>query len=347
MASQRRALVAADFWKASRGFSIVWTAHLGRRHGLFEGLAKARTPVSSRDLARRAAADSHAVRLWCEAAAALGLLVERGGRYELPRNLVPLLVDEEGRSFLGGHLDYLALRSLDFESFDALFRGGGRAERAQKHLAEAYAIATKWDHTAFLEVLLPREKALGAALRRGAEVLDVGTGTGSWVFRLASAFPRSRFVGVEPNTRALALARAGCAKRGLGDRVEFRRQRAEAMEFRERFDLAFLGEVLCAGDRPLSVLRRSWRALRPGGVLVVAEGLLDESRPSSDPANALLLAMRLEFALQPASFLGKRELGALLAQAGFAPARFVGAGGGFWFVAAKRPPTRPVGRASR
>ncbi len=343
---------AADFWRASRGFSVVWTAHLGRRHGLFEGLSRARGPLFPAALARRAKLDARAVRLWCEAAAALGLVSEKGGRFALPASLGPLLVEEDSPAFLGGHFDYLALRSLDFDGFDELFRDGRRSARRQRHLTEAFAAATKWDHTAFLKVLLPRAPALKAALASGAEVLDVGAGAGAFDLRVARAFPRSRFVGVDPDGTAVREAGARLAGQGLNGRVSFEVGRAESMSYRERFDIAYLGEVLCADGRTQPILARCHAALRPGGHLVVAEGLIDESRPKRDAANALVLAMQLEFALQPSRFFTKREILRQLEEAGFAKARLVGAGGGFFFLWARKAPLkaarrRTTGRAAR
>src|SRR3970040_3205558 len=142
MTRGRPALVASDFWDASRGFSVVWAVHLGRRHGLFAALARTGAPCSSAALAKKTKLDGRAVGLWCDAASAFGLLAKKGGRFGLRRGLGPLLVDEHSQAFLGGHLDYLALRSLDFESFDALFRDGGRSAGAERHLGEAFSGAT-------------------------------------------------------------------------------------------------------------------------------------------------------------------------------------------------------------
>lgn len=340
MASKRPEATASDFWRASRGFSVVWTAHLGRRHGLFEALSQAHGPLAPAALARRAWLDAGAVGLWCQSAAALGLVFESRGRFALPRPLVPLLVDEQSPAFLGGHLDYLALRSLDFEAFDEFFRDGVRSARPQRHLTEAFAAATKWDHTAFLEVLLPRARGLQEALAGGAEVLDVGSGTGAFDLRVARAFPRARFLGIDPDGAAVQGARAAAAKAGLDARVSFAPGRAESIGHRERFDLLYLGEVLCADDQTAPILARCHAALKGRGHLVVAEGLIDETRPKGAGGNALVLAMQLEFALQPARFFTKRELVREVKRAGFQNVKLVNAGGGFHFLWARKAPVK-------
>jgi len=352
MTRGRPALVASDFWDASRGFSVVWAVHLGRRHGLFAALARTGAPCSSAALAKKTKLDGRAVGLWCDAASAFGLLSKKGGRFGLRRGLGPLLVDEHSQEFLGGHMDYLALRSLDFESFDDLFREGPRAGRPQRHLGEAFAAATTWDHTAFLEVLLPRAPPLRRALARGANVLDLGSGTGAFDLRVARAFPRTRFLGVDPDRKAVAEARARTAKEGLEARVSFAVGRGESMAHRERFDVVYVGEVLCADGHAARVLARCHDALKVGGHLVVAEGLIDEARPPGDPSNALVIAMQLEFALQPARFFTKGALRREIEAAGFKDMRLVGAGGGLFFLWARKgglkaARRRTTGRAAR
>ncbi len=332
-----RPLSARDFWSASRGFSLVWLAHLGRRHGLLRALADSPGPKTPEAIARRARKDRGAVVLWCEAAEALGLLRGSGGRYSLPRGVAALLLREDRPEYLGGHLDYLALRSLDYDAFDEFFADGRPSARRPKHLLEAFGEATKWDHTAFLEVLLPAVPALRRALQNGAAVLDVGAGAGAWDFRVARAFPRSRFVGVEPDRTALRLARSEALRLGLDGRVRFEPLSAERMRFADRFDLVFLGEVLCNAPDSRGVLERCRKALRPGGYLVVAEGLVDRGAPTQDLGNALVLAMRLEFAIQPAELLEKKQLSSMARAAGFPRQRLLPAGGGFWFLVSQRP----------
>lgn len=336
--------VQSDLWAASRGFLTVWVAHLGRRHRLFERLAASKRPLSALQLARAARLGQRPVALWCEAAAALELLTASKGRYRLAPGVGDLLLDETHPSYLGGHLSYLALRSLDFDGFDELFKDGRPSARRQRHLLQAFTEATKWDHTAFEDVLLRKHAALRALLKRGADVLDVGAGAGAWELVAASSFPRSRFVGIEPDRAALQEARSRAGQAGLSGRIHFVPASGETMTFRERFDVVFLGEVLCTARDPEEIIRRAFRALRPGGFIAIAEGLIDEAKPPHAAGNALVLPLRLEFALQPADFFTIGRMRAALRSAGFTAPRFVSAGGGFYFVVAKKQ-TRPRRRA--
>jgi len=203
-------------------------------------------------------------------------------------------------------------------------------------LLEAFAEATRFDHTAFLEFLLPRAPTLRRAFESGCEVLDVGCGAGSWELRVAPEFPKATFLGIDPNPAAVRLAQGEAARRKLEARVKFVVGNGETMQFEERFDVAYLGEMLCAGNDPRRVLEKCRRALRPGGFLVVCEGLVETGKSPDAAGNDMVLPMQLEFTLQPARFLGTQELRGLLRTTGFKRAQFVGVGGGLFFALARR-----------
>jgi len=321
---------------ASLGFFRVWTAHLGRRYGLLQALAEAPRGRTSRTLAARGGCDAAAVAAWCEAAHAFGLIEREGPRFSLPPKRRSLLADDAHEDYLSGQFSYLALRSLDYDGFDTLFRTGAPPKGFPRHLVEASEEATRWDHTAFLKILLPKAPALRADLVRGARVLDVGSGSGEWDLRMAAQFPRSTFLGVEPNPEALRRAGGNATRANVGGRVRFVRGTGEAMRFRNEFDIAHLGEVLYGAASQARLLRNCRRALRPGGLLVVVEGLLDRRANPRTGDNPLLYGIQLDFALQGARLLTPTGVRRLLGDAGFRRPRFVHAGGGLWFVVAAR-----------
>jgi SAM-dependent methyltransferase len=244
-----------------------------------------------------------------------------------------LLADSEDLRFLGGQFSYLALRSLDFEAFDAFFRRGEVGPSGTRHLREASEEATRWDHTSFLKFLLPRAPELLSRLRAGARVLDVGCGTGGWVLRMADAFPKSSFTGVDPDRTAIRIA-SRKTEQG-GNRIRFRVGNGGGpLGESAPFDLGYLGEVLYGVKDKLRLLRNVRKSLAAHGVLVIAEGLVVPPRRTSDPAAQLVAAMGLDFALQGARFFEKSELETLLRKAGFRRIEFHDAGGGLWFVLA-------------
>jgi ubiquinone/menaquinone biosynthesis C-methylase UbiE len=102
------------------------------------------------------------------------------------------------------------------------------------------------------------------AAKPGERVLDAGCGSGAAmveVLRLA----RCLLSGIDASTAMLAIAR-----RRLGDAVELRQARIEAMPFGDAcFDAALALNVLYFCDPQHAMIASLHRVLRPGGRLVV------------------------------------------------------------------------------
>lgn len=316
--------------EASLGFYTVWHAALGARHGLFEALRGA--PSTPASLAKRQGLAAEPVATWCKGAHALGLLERRGRAYALAARHREALADPAAFAYLGHHFDYLARKSAGFGALDELLREG-RARQAPP-LDETYAVATSWDHVAYFERVLPREKALVRRLEKGARALDLGAGRGAWTREAAARFPASAFVAADLDGPSLKAARA--ALRGVPNAraLDLRRAQPEP----GAFDLVFLGEVLAAAPEPAAVLRTARRALRPGGTLHALEGLAPEpDAPARSWGEKLVRAMALDFSLDGSRFLTKREALGALRDAGFAAAGARDLGGSLFAIRARKP----------
>ena len=81
------------------------------------------------------------------------------------------------------------------------------------------------------------DSGLGAA---DARILDVGTGVGGLAVALATTFPESTIVGVDPWEPALALARERVASAGLDGRITLLSQTVQELEDPDGFDLVWL-----------------------------------------------------------------------------------------------------------
>lgn len=260
-------------WRDGIGFWRVWVLTLGRRHGLFEGLGRK--------------APNEPVRVWRDAAEALGLIVRKGGRHVPAPGVAPLVLDPTHPDYVAGHLMFGAIRSLDYDAMGGLFRRGRAIPLLRRpRRNEAIEEATHWDHVMFLR-RLPRE--VRGALTRGCDVLELGCGTGKWLRRMRREFPKSRFRGVDADPET-------------GAEVGF----AETAGGTASADVVYLGEVLLVTKRA-KTLKNCARVLRPGGHLLVLEGFLPE-RVSSKKWESVLFAMQLDEALQGVRFMKRSEL---------------------------------------
>jgi ubiquinone/menaquinone biosynthesis C-methylase UbiE len=108
------------------------------------------------------------------------------------------------------------------------------------------------------------------ALARGANVLDVGCGTGASALPVAVAVgPNGFVIGVDLSSRLLDRARAKATARGLTN-VEFRLADMTALGYPDsRFDaVVSIFSIFFVPDME-GLVRELWRMVRPGGKLAV------------------------------------------------------------------------------
>ncbi|MFF9036931.1 class I SAM-dependent methyltransferase [Streptomyces sp. NPDC014892] len=176
----------------------------------------------------------------------------------------------------------------DGETSPALRTPGNRAaddsSGAVDWDAEAAAFDDEPDHG--LREPAVRE-AWSARLRdwlpaRASDVLDLGCGTGS--LSLLATEQGHRVTGVDSSPAMVALARAKLAGRPavflVGDA-------AAPPVGEERFDVILVRHVLWTLPDPARVLRRWCGLLRPGGRLVLVEGVWGTVSPVGIPAERL------------------------------------------------------------
>ena len=109
-------------------------------------------------------------------------------------------------------------------------------------------------------------------LKSGDRLLDVGCGSGDLLAMAASREPGAILVGIDPDEDALELASHKIP--GTIHAAELHQGVAEQLPFDdESFDIVCVTRLLVSLDARsrADALRESWRVLRPGGRLLVAD----------------------------------------------------------------------------
>ncbi len=87
---------------------------------------------------------------------------------------------------------------------------------------------------------------------------------------MAKAFPASRFTGIDFSDEGLAVGRAEAQRMGLANATFVARDVA-ALDVSETYDVITVFDAIHDQAQPAKVLENIYRALRPGGVLLMVD----------------------------------------------------------------------------
>ena len=310
------------------GAMFALSISVGHRLGIYDTMAELE-PGTSEEIAERTGLQERYVREWLAAQLSGGVIAHdpEAGTWWLPREHSMVLTRSAGANNFGILAGAVARFGEVEDDVVRAFRDGGgvpwsRLERIQEWQPElSYAVF------ADLGPVLGLVPGLVDRARAGIDVVDVGCGTGHAALRIADAYPASRILGVDQAPKSIAAARAEAERLALGNATFEVRDAAALAPASADLVLAF--DVVHDLARPYETLRAIGKALRPGGVLLMAELALS-SRPEENTAHpfaAALYTVSLFHCLTASLSEGGEGLGvawgderirAALADAGFA-----------------------------
>ncbi|CDO89380.1 transcriptional regulator [Mycobacterium triplex] len=314
--------------------SLVILLSIGHQTGLLDTMAEV-GPVTSAQLADAAGLNERYVREWL-GGMTTGHVVDYDadtGTYSLPAHRAAVLTRAAGPDNLAVVAMFLPhLGEVEQKILGCFREGGGLpySEFPRFHALMAEQSAMVFD-IALVDVVLPLVDGLPDRLRSGADVADFGCGSGHAINVMAQAFPSSRFTGIDFSDEAIATGVAEAARLGLTN-ATFESHNLTELDKTDAYDVITVFDAIHDQAQPARVLENIHRALRPGGVFLMAD-IKASSRLEENvdvPMSTYLYTVSLMHCMTVSLALGGAGLGtawgtqlavSMLGDAGFADVR--------------------------
>lgn len=312
------------------GASLALLLSIGHQTGLLDTMAGL-APATSAQIAEAAGLNERYVREWL-AGMTTGRVVEYDpgtGTYSLPGHRASVLTRAAGPDNLALVSMIIPLLAEVEQKIIGCFRAGGGlpySEFPRFHALMAEQSAVVFDN-ALVEVVLPLVEGLVERLQSGVDVADFGCGSGHAINVMAQAFPGSRFTGIDFSDEAIAVGVREAAALGLKN-ATFESHNLAQLDKAEAYDVVTVFDAIHDQAQPAQVLENIHRALRPRGVLLMAdikassrlEDNVDVPMSTYLYTTSLMHCMTVSLALDGAGLgtaWGTQLATAMLADAGF------------------------------
>ena len=253
------------------GYIGLRTIELGLRHGLFARIAEHPAGITVEQLAGDAGLDEFYLGIWARAAYGAEVLDGDGTTYRLAEHVGTLLLDEDSPAFMGALFKLLDEPEI-FDRFSSVFHSGERTwwDQTSPSWIEGVSGTGRGYYNRLIPGGLERVPGLQAKLESGAHVLELASGVGVGLVKLARAYPRTSIVGVDGDAYSLELAAKRLNEAELDQRVELVHSTLEDVDV-EGFDVALINISMHEARDLDKVAENVRRALAPGGIFVISD----------------------------------------------------------------------------
>jgi SAM-dependent methyltransferase len=253
--------------------SLAILLSIGHQTGLLDTMAGL-APATSAQIAEASGLNERYVREWL-GGMTVGQVVDydpETATYSLPQHRAGVLTRAAGPNNLALVAQLVPLLSEVEQKIIGCFREGGGlpySEFPRFHAVMAEMSGEVFD-SGLIDVVLPLVDGLIERLRSGADVADFGCGSGHAINLMARAFPASRFTGIDFSDEALAAGVEEATRLGLSN-AAFQRHNLAELDRVAAYDVITAFDAIHDQAQPARVLENIYRALRPGGVLLMVD----------------------------------------------------------------------------
>lgn len=264
--------------------------------GIFETLAK--QPDSAQELAKRLQLQERGLLILLEALETLGYVEVRNGQYKNSKMTQKWLIEDQNFDFQA-MLHFWNAASRDLAPHTAeVIRSGARPfdfyqwVEADPELSVAYQ-----------DMLMMNAKMAGSSVIKNlnlpdgkTRLLDVGGGHGTYTVLMCQKYPQLHGT-ILDSYAGLEIGRRTVEENNLQARITLQKGDMFETEWGEDFDLILLFNVLHQFDMETGtrLLKKAYRALKPGGKVAVLDQIT--GKISGSATNALVRLVALQYYL--------------------------------------------------
>ena len=271
--------------------------------------------ATAEDVAARLGADPRATEMLLNALAALGALTKDQGVFRCAGDIAQHLGERAALMHTVHLWDRWSTLTKAVRSGTAVRLGKIEARGAE--WTEAFIAAMHRNASGRAPLVVD---AVG--VEAVARMLDVGGGSGAYSIAFAQASPLLH-ADILDLAEVLPIAERHIQEAGLADRVHTRPGDLKVDELGQDYGLVFISAIchMLSPEENRDLFRRSWRALAPGGRIVVQDFLLEPDKTA--PPWAALFSLNMLVGTEQGASYSEPEYDQWLREAGFTDVRRV------------------------
>jgi SAM-dependent methyltransferase len=304
---------------------------LGDRLGLYKAMADG-AMVTPPELAKKTGLHERYVREWLSGQAASGYIDYHPEKnaFSLSAEQAMAFAEEGSPAFFAGAFDVVQSTYLDEPKVAEAFRTG-KGVGWHEHSKCLFSGTERFFRPGYSANLVPNWipalDGVGAKLKSGAKVADVGCGHGASTIVMAQAYPNSEFFAFDYHKPSIERAKTLAQEAGVGNRITF--AQASAKDFPgQDYDLVAFFDCLHDMGDPVGAGKHVKETLAKDGAWMIVEPFAcDDLKDNLNPVGRVYYHAST-FICTPASLSQEVGLG-LGAQAGERRLRQVATEAGF------------------
>ena len=302
----------------ARSFQVSRTLLTAIELDIFSAVGRGATAP---EVAARLNTDCRATEMLLNALVALGALRKREGTFRNTAATARYLAEGSPDNQRLALMHAVSLWDAWSELTDCVRLGRPRnlqGRRRSREQTEAFIAAMHSNAASRAPALV---RAVGAAKVR--RMLDVGGGSGAYSIAFAQANPALEAV-VFDRAEVLPIAEQHIRAAGLGERIRIQQGDLRKDDLGEGYDLVLLSAIchMLSPQENQDLLRRSFRALEPGGRVVIRDFIL--SADKTRPQRGALFSLNMLVNTEGGASYSREEYQQWLRAAGFHAIRYIG-----------------------